>query len=200
MGQKVTIPGTQVVVKPRNPVAVGFLSLTVVYIPFYWYFINKELKQLGEARGVDLGTSPGVSTLAMSLGWFVLIPPFWTAYTTTERVKNAQIVTGRKDWLEGWISLVVMFMLSPLMFGFVQDQLNKVWQNLGLETPFPKAELPPAPGYGYQYPPQQYQPGQYQPPPPPPAPGQGYQQPQPYQPPPPGHQPPEGAPPPPPHA
>src|SRR3954453_5437769 len=162
MAQKVTIPGTQVVVKPRNPVAVGFLSLTVVYIPFYWYFINKELKQLGEARGVDLGTSPGVSTLAMSLGWIVIVPPFWTAYTTTERVKNAQIATGRKDWLEGWISLIVMFMLSPLMFGFVQDQLNKVWQNAGLPTPFPKADLSSPPGYygggGYQYPAQQ--PGQ----------------------------------------
>src|SRR3954454_6083247 len=166
MAQKLTIPGTQVVVKPRNPVAVGFLSLTVVYIPFYWYFINKELKQLGEARGVDLGTSPGVSTLAMSLGWIVIVPPFWTAYTTTERVKNAQIVTGRKDWLEGWISLVVMFMLAPLMFGCVQARLKRVWQTLGLETPSPKAELPPAPGYGYQSPPQQYQP------PPPPVQGQ----------------------------
>jgi hypothetical protein len=144
MAQKLTVPGTQVVVKPRNPVAVGFLSLTGVYIPFYWYFINKELKELGEARGIDLGSSPGVSAAAMFPGFLLLlIPCFWTAYTTTERVKTAQIATGRKDWLEGWISLIVLLMLSPAMFGFVQDQLNKVWQNLGLDTPFPKAELPP---------------------------------------------------------
>lgn len=182
MAEKLTVPGTQVVVKPRNPVAVGFLSLTIVYLPFYWYFINKELKQLGEARGIDLGSSPGVSALAGSLGALLIIPPYWTSYTTTERIKTAQIATGRKDWLEGWISIVVLLMLPPLMFGFVQDQLNKVWQNLGLDTPFPKAELPPAPGYGYQYPPQP-PPGQgYQPPPPP---GEGYQQPRPYEPPPP---------------
>jgi hypothetical protein len=153
MAQKVTVPGTEIVVKPRNPVAVGFLSLTGVYIPFYWYFVNKELKQLGEARGVDLGSSPGVSAMAMFPGCLVVVPAFWTAYTTTERVKNAQIATGRKDWLEGWISLVVLLMLTPAMFGFVQDQLNKVWQNLGIDTPFPKAELPPPPGYGYQPPP-----------------------------------------------
>jgi hypothetical protein len=153
MAQKVTVPGTEIVVKPRNPVAVGFLSLTGVYIPFYWYFVNKELKQLGEARGVDLGSSPGVSAMAMFPGCLVVVPAFWTAYTTTERVKNAQIATGRKDRLEGWISLVVLLMLTPAMFGFVQDQLNKVWQNLGIDTPFPKAELPPPPGYGYQPPP-----------------------------------------------
>lgn len=194
MAQKLTIPGTDVVVKPRNPVAVGFLSLTGVYIPFYWYFINKELKQLGEARGIDLGSSPGVSTMAMFPGAFVLVPPFWTAYSTTERIKTAQNATGRRDWLEGWISIVVLFMLAPLMFGFVQDQLNKVWQNLGLDTPYPKTELPPpAPGYGYQPPAGQQYPQQ---------PG-GYQPPQPYQPPPPGQAPPpppsgQGGPPPPP--
>jgi hypothetical protein len=130
-------------------------------------------------------------------GGFVLVPPFWTAFTTTERIKNAQIATGRKDWLEGWISLVVLFMLAPLMFGFVQDQLNKVWQNLGIDTPYPKAELPPPGGYyGQGYPPQH---GQYQPPPPPPQ-GQqgGYQPPQPYQPPEPYQPPPPGQGPPPP--
>lgn len=181
MAQQVTVPGTQVVVKPRNPVAVGFLSLTGVYIPFYWYFINKELKEVGEARGVDLGSSPGVSAMAMFPGAFVIVPPFWTAFTTTERIKAGQIATGRKDWLEGWVSLVVLLLLPPLMFGFAQDQLNKVWQNLGIDTPYPKAELPPPPpGYGYQqYPPQQqggytpprpYEPpDQPGPPPPPPA-------------------------------
>ena len=171
MAQKLTVPGTGVTVKPRHPVAVGFLSLTIVYLPFYWYLINKELKELGEARGIDLGTSPITSALAGSLGALVIVPPYWTAYTTTERIKNAQIATGRKDWLEGWISLIVLIMLPPLMFGLVQDQLNKVWQNLGLETPMPKQELPPAPGYGYQYPPQQqgqeYQPSPPAPPPPP---------------------------------
>jgi len=170
MAQKVTVPGTDVVVKPRNPVGVGFLSLTIVYLPFYWYFINKELKQLGEARGIDLGSSPGISALAGSLGALVIIPPYWTAYTTSERIKTAQMATGRKDWWEGWIALLVLLLLPPLLFGFVQDQLNKVWQNLGIDTPYPKTELPPPPGYGYQYPQQGQQQG-------------GYQQPQPYQPP-----------------
>jgi hypothetical protein len=185
MAEKLTIPGTQVVVKPRNPVAVGFLSLTIVYLPFYWYAINKELKELGEARGIDLGTSPMTSALAGSLGTFVIVPPYVTSYTTAERIKTAQMATGRKDWLEGWIAIVMLFMLAPLMFGMVQDQLNKVWQNLGMPTPFEKQVLTPGPYYTPQ--PQPYQPAQ----PPPPVVGE---QPH-YAPPPPGHRPPDAPPP-----
>ena len=159
MAQKLTVPGTDVQVKPRHPVAVGFLSLTVVYAWYQWYAMNRELRDLGRARNIDLGTSPGLSAVAMSLGWLVVVPPFWTSYTTCERIKNAQIYTGRKDWLEGWIALVLLLLMPPLVFGFAQDQLNKVWQNLGLPTPFEKHVLPPGPGYY----------GQYPPPPPPPA-------------------------------
>ena len=184
MAEKLTIPGTHVVVKPRNPVAVGFLSLTVVYLPFYWYLINKELKEYGEARGIDLGTSPMTSALAGSLGALVIVPPCWTSYTTAERVKTAQMATGRKDWLEGWIALVMLLMLPPLMFGMVQDQLNKVWQNLGMPTPFEKQVF--APGAYYTPQPQVPYTG-----PPPPVQGE-------YAPPPPGQRPPAAPPPPPP--
>jgi hypothetical protein len=165
MAEKHTIPGTQVEVKPANPVAVGFLSLTLVYIPFFWYRVNRELKELGEARRIELGSAPGVSAMAMFPGCLVIVPVFWSAFTTSERIKDAQIYTGRKDWFEGWIALLVMLMLPPLLYGFVQDQLNKVWQNTGLPTPYEKQALPPpAPG-GY-YAGQQ----QYAPPPPPPPP------------------------------
>ena len=149
MAEKHTIPGTQVEVKPRHPVAVGFLSLTGVYIPFYWYLINKELKELGEARGIDLGTSPMTSALAWFPGGLVLAPPFVTAFTTTERIRRAQEATGRRDWLEGWIALLVLFMLAPMLFGLMQDQLNKVWQSLGLPTPNESPPLPPPPPGGY---------------------------------------------------
>jgi hypothetical protein len=179
MAEKHTVPGVGIEVKPANPVSVGFLSLTIVYIPFFWYRINKELKQLGEARGIDLGSSPGTSAAAWFPGAFVLVPPYWTTYTTGERVKNAQMATGRKDWWEGWIGLVVLFLLPPLVFGFIQDQLNKVWQNLGVPTPYEKQTLPPGPGYYGQQP-------VY---PPPPA---GYGAPPP---PPPGHRPPDAPPP-----
>ena len=193
MAEKLTVPGTQVVVKPRNPVAVGFLSLTIVYLPFYWYAINKELKELGEARNIDLGTSPMTSALAGSLGAFVIVPPYVTSWTTAERIKTAQMATGRKDWLEGWIAIVMLFMLAPVMFGFVQDQLNKVWQNLGMPTPFEKQVIDPGPGYygtGAHYTPQQQPYAPSQPPPPVQAP-QGQE----YAPPPPGHRPPEAPPP-----
>jgi hypothetical protein len=193
MAQKLTVPGTDVQVKPRNPVAVGFLSLTIVYAWYHWYAINRELRDLGRAKNIDLGSNPGLSATAMSIGWLVVVPPYWSAYTTYERIKNAQLHTGRKDWLEGWIGLLMLFLMPPLLFGFAQDQMNRVWQNLGLETPFAKPELPPAPGYYGQYQQQGYAPPPegYAPPPP------GYgQPPQQYEPPPPGHRLPDAPPPP----
>jgi hypothetical protein len=103
-----------------------------------------------------------------------------TSFTTTERIKHAQIYTGRHDWMEGWIGLLMLFLFWPVLLAFAQDQLNKVWQNLGIETPYPKAAmLPPAPPpvggyYGAPPPPGQQQPygpppGYGPPPPPPPA-------------------------------
>jgi hypothetical protein len=195
MAQKLTVPGTDVQVKPRNPVAVGFLSLTIVYAWYHWYAINREMRDLGRARNIDLGSNPGRSAAAVSVGWLVVVPPFWTAYTTCERIKNAQMATGRKDWLEGWIGLLMLFLMPPLLFGFAQDQLNKAWQNLGLPTPYEKPVLPPAPGY-YGQP--QGQPGYPQQPGyPPPPPGYGPPPPG-YTPPPPGHRPPDAPQPPPP--
>jgi hypothetical protein len=149
-----------------------------------------------------------VSTLAMSLGWFVILPPFWTTYTTGERIKNAQIYTGRKDWFEGWIGAVILLMLSPALFGFAQDQLNKVWQNLGIPTPYAKKVIEPGPGYyagqypqeqGYGAPVPPPPPVGYAPPPPgyaPPPPGVAPDPGQPLAPPPPGHRPPDAPPPP----
>ena len=57
--------------KIRNPVWVvvwSVLSLGV-YAWFWWYFINREMRDLGQARGTtELGDNPTLSALAVSLG------------------------------------------------------------------------------------------------------------------------------------
>jgi hypothetical protein len=47
--------------KIRNPWGVLGLSLITlgIYYVFWWYFINREMRDAGNANGVDLGQSPG---------------------------------------------------------------------------------------------------------------------------------------------
>ena len=68
MAEEVQIAGADSTAKIRNPL--GVLGLTLItlgiYFFFWWYFINREMKDLGQARGVDLGQKPGNSVWAVT--------------------------------------------------------------------------------------------------------------------------------------
>ncbi len=69
MAEEVQIRGTQATAKIRNPLGViGLMLLTLgIYGVFYYYFINKEMAELGKATGrtQELRDSPGTSVLAL---------------------------------------------------------------------------------------------------------------------------------------
>jgi hypothetical protein len=122
-----------------------------VYAWFWWYFINRELRDLGRARGsTELGDNPGLSVLAVSLGSLVLVPPFVSLYGTSKRVQAAQRLTGEREQLNGWLLLVLTVLwvvtttlLIPFMFGYVQSELNKVWRNQEVTDPIAPGLLHP---------------------------------------------------------
>lgn len=126
-------------VKVRSPVwVVVWTVLTLgIYGAYWWYQINRELRDLGRARGVSgLGDSPGTSLLAVTLGALVIVPPFVSLYKGCQRVQAAQELAGieERDRLNGWIALtlvVVGFLLVfvPLVIAYVQSEINKVWRN-----------------------------------------------------------------------
>ena len=118
----------------RNPWLVLFFTILTfgIYTIFWWYWVNRELADLGRARGVrDLGDNPTLSVVAYVLGGFVYVPLFWTVVTTNQRIQKAQRRTVGKT-LNGWVSAA--FWLFTVIGGpvYMQFELNKVWRAPGM--------------------------------------------------------------------
>jgi Domain of unknown function (DUF4234) len=133
MAEVVQIPGAGSTAKIRNIIAVAVLSVITlgIYLVCWWYFINRELADLGRARGTDeLGDSPTKSTLALFPGALIVVPALWTTVTTFQRVQKAQSITGQNP-INGWLGLVLYIVLSPAMYAYMQSGLNSVWKAIG---------------------------------------------------------------------
>jgi Domain of unknown function (DUF4234) len=66
--------------KIRSPVAVAVLTFVtiLIYLFFWWYFVNREMADYGRVRGTnELGDSPGKSVLAITLGALVITPALY---------------------------------------------------------------------------------------------------------------------------
>jgi Domain of unknown function (DUF4234) len=130
MADVIPIEGAGSTAKTRNIVAVALLPFITlgIYLLFWWYFINREMADLGRARGTaELGDSPGKSTLALFPGAILIVPAIWTTVTTFKRVQAAQRLTGQQP-LNGWLGLVLYVVLSPAFYAYMQSGLNGVWR------------------------------------------------------------------------
>ena len=130
MAQEVQIPGAGSTAKIRNIIAVPVLAVVTlgVYLVCWWYFVNRELADLGRARGTEeLGDSPAKSTLALFPGALVIVPALWTTVTTFQRVQRAQRLVGQ-DPINGWLGLVLYLVFSPAFYAYMQSGLNSVWR------------------------------------------------------------------------
>jgi hypothetical protein len=137
LATEVFLDGSDLRAKRRNPW--GVLGLTIItlgiYTMFWWYYINRELRDLGRVKRVSgLGENPGLSTAAFVLGsvfWFVVfyIPTIWTIVTTTRRIQAAHRATNQGEILNGWIAaLLWIFTLGLGGVVFTQYELNKMWE------------------------------------------------------------------------
>jgi hypothetical protein len=128
MAQEIAIRGTNEEGKLRGPVAVIFLSLIPLYGLFYYYFINKELAELGKARGTtELGESPMLSVLAVAIGWVLLfIPPLVSLWGTWKRQDNARKMFGVNEGVDHAPGFIIYLIFSPLGLYFLQRGQNGV--------------------------------------------------------------------------
>ena len=120
--------------KIRNPIVVFllvFVTLGIYY--FVWYYkVNRELRDLGRATGQEarLGTSPGTSLLAVTIGWLILVPPFVSFYNTFKRIEAAQEVAGVPTRVSVWLGFIfylIGMMSFPIECIYAQSELNGIW-------------------------------------------------------------------------
>jgi Domain of unknown function (DUF4234) len=150
MAEVVQIRGTQEQGKIRHPF--GVLGLSIITLGIYWwvwyYKLNKELADIGRAHDTEeCGTSPGTSLLAVTLGVFIIVPPFVSLYRTWVRKRNAAHLVGAEEGLEPWIGWLLMVVVSLIGSIVFQYEMNKVMQSAAGEPAAlpPEAEPAPAP-------------------------------------------------------
>ncbi len=126
--------------KIRHPVAVPVLTIITlgIYGLYWWYQINREMRDLGEARGVDgLGEKPLNSLLAYFPGALIIVPPYVSLYNGVKRMQRSQEVTTGNVTFNGWIVLILILgsfiigIAGLVVPGYIQSEMNKVWENVG---------------------------------------------------------------------
>ena len=155
MAEEIQIANSGAMAKARDPLGVALLSLVTLGIYYFvWYYkANREMADLGRARGTDeLGDSPGTSLLAVTLGALVIVPALVSIYYTFQRTQAAARLTGVEP-LNGWIALLFYLFLGIGFPAYLQSGLNKVWgAQAGASEPEPElaatGDLPPRPDLG----------------------------------------------------
>jgi len=109
-------------VKKRHPVGVWLLALVTlgIYGLVWYYKINNELRRYNDAIKVD----PAMAVIAVTLGAFILVPPFVSVFKTGERINQAQGFAGLERTSSGGVSLLLFLIgLHPI---YMQHEQNKV--------------------------------------------------------------------------
>jgi hypothetical protein len=123
MAQTVVVNGETF--KRRNIVGV-WLGLPLITFGIYhlvWYYkINNEARRFLK----DDSISPGVSLLAITLGAFLIIPPFVSVYQTGVRIRRMQERAGLSSRIEPVVALVLTFVFG-LHTLYIQSHLNQIW-------------------------------------------------------------------------
>ena len=130
MAEEIQIAQSGATAKMRNPLGVVGLSLITIgiYFFFWWYFINREMRDLGRSRGRDLGQSPGNSVLAVTIGALVIVPAIVSEWRTSARIEAAQETVGLQNRVSGPIIFILLLLIAPVGLWYAQSELNKVWE------------------------------------------------------------------------
>jgi len=129
MAYEMQIRQSQDRVKVRSPWAAALLPIVTlgIYHLVWWYRINREMRDYGQAKGYDLGQNPTNSVLALFPGGLIVVPALITYWRGTKRVMGASRLAGQEP-LSGWIAIILYVLIAPALWAYIQVSLNKVWE------------------------------------------------------------------------
>lgn len=155
MAEEIQIRGSADPGKIRHPLGVIGLSIITlgIYAVVWYYKTNKELAEIGAANNTDeLGDNPVNSVLAITLGAFIIVPPFVSIFNYTKRVAAAERISGSPNQgLEPGLMFVLWIFLNPVALYLTQSAMNHILQAqagggaaLGTAQEAPQAQQPAA--------------------------------------------------------
>jgi len=106
------------VVKLRRPWVVGALSLIPFYWVFWYYAVNREMRDFGRARGdAALGESrPGLSVVAVTAGSLVVVPWIVSVWRAVRRIEACERIAGSRPESS---ALVLCLLVGASLIGWV---------------------------------------------------------------------------------
>ena len=128
MAEEIAIRGSNYPAKERNEVVTILLSFVPFYGIFYHYFLNKELAELGKARGTDqLGDNPTLSLLAMFPGVILFaIPTVISIWRTWKRQNAARQMFGVEAGIDNVPGFLLHLFIAPVGIYFMQNGQNGI--------------------------------------------------------------------------
>jgi hypothetical protein len=122
MAEIVTIEGQAY--KKREPL--GVLGLSVITFGIYWFFwyykINDEIR-----RFQDDNVRPGMALLAVTLGWFIIVPPFISVYNTSLHIVQMEKRAGIQQELSPALNVILLLVVAVGIGMYSQEHFNRIW-------------------------------------------------------------------------
>jgi len=129
MAEEIAIRGSNYPAKERNPLGpIGLALITFgIYAIFHYYYVNKELAELGKARGTtELGENPGMSVLAITLGALIIVPAYVSIWNTWKRQQAARQMFGTQEGIDNVPGFLLQIFIWPAGVYFFQRGQNGV--------------------------------------------------------------------------
>ena len=103
--------------KLRRPWVVGALSLIPFYWLFWYYAVNREMRDYGRASGDArlAKVKPALSVVAVTLGWFVVVPPLVSQWRTVLRIDASERLAGSRS---GRTPLIVALLVGSFLLSW----------------------------------------------------------------------------------
>ena len=149
MATTVTIDGQPY--RRREPLGVLGLSFITLGIYFlYWYYkVNDEVRRFEH----DETISPTRSLMALLFGWIIIVPPFIAMYNTAKHVRTIEERMRITSQIEPAIVIVIMIIVNIGNGLYIQEHLNRIWDQAAGGSTADTTPPPPLPASGGPTPP-----------------------------------------------